>query len=52
VGGAVVPLIVGLLGDVFGLRTGMFFLYITFGYILSIGFWAKPLVSNKTIEFG
>lgn len=52
VGGAVVPLIVGSLGDVFGLRTGMFFLYITFGYILSIGFWAKPLVSNKTIEFG
>ncbi|WP_234567577.1 sugar MFS transporter [Rhodohalobacter sp. 614A] len=52
VGGAVVPLIVGSLGDAFGLRTGMFFLYITFGYILSIGFWAKPLVSNKTIEFG
>lgn len=52
VGGAVVPLIVGSLGDAFGLRTGMFFLYITFGYILSIGFWAKPLVSNKRIEFG
>lgn len=52
VGGAVVPLIVGTLGDAFGLRAGMFFLYITFGYILSIGFWAKPLVSNKTIEFG
>lgn len=52
VGGAVVPLIIGSLGDVFGLRAGLFFLYITFGYILSIGFWAKPLVSNKTIEFG
>ncbi|MCG2589609.1 sugar MFS transporter [Rhodohalobacter sulfatireducens] len=52
VGGAIVPLIIGSLGDVFGLRAGMFFLYITFGYILSIGFWAKPLVSNKTIEFG
>lgn len=52
VGGAVVPLIIGSLGDAFGLRFGMFFLYITFGYILSIGFWAKPLVSNKTIEFG
>ena len=51
-GGAVVPLIVGSLGDVFGLRIGMLFLYITFGYILSIGIWAKPLVSNKTIEFG
>jgi fucose permease len=52
VGGAVVPLIIGTLGDAFSLRAGMFFLYITFGYILSIGFWAKPLVSNKTIEFG
>ncbi len=51
-GGAVVPLIVGSLGDIFGLRIGMLFLYISFGYILSIGFWAKPLISNKTIEFG
>lgn len=51
VGGAVVPLIVGSLGDLLGLRFGMMFLYITFGYILSIGFWAKPLVTNKTIEF-
>lgn len=50
-GGAVVPLIVGSLGDVVGLRYGMLFLYITFGYILSIGFWAEPLVQNKTIEF-
>lgn len=51
-GGAVVPLIVGSLGDIFGLRIGMLFLYIAFGYILSIGFWAKPLISNKTIDFG
>jgi len=51
-GGAVVPLIVGSLGDIFGLRIGMLFLFIAFGYILSIGFWAKPLVSNKTIDFG
>ncbi len=51
-GGAIVPLVVGSLGDLLGLRFGMIFLYITFGYILSIGFWAKPLISNKTIEFG
>lgn len=51
-GGAIVPLIVGALGDVVGLRGGMVFLYITFGYILSIGFWAKPLIDNKTIDFG
>jgi fucose permease len=50
-GGAIVPLIVGSLGDLFGLRIGMLFLFIAFGYILSIGFWAKPLVSNKTIDF-
>ena len=28
----------------------MIFLYITLGYILSIGFWAKPLISNETIK--
>ncbi len=50
VGGAVVPLIVGWLGDVTGsLRIGMLFLYVTLAYILSIGFWAKPLIANKTI---
>ncbi len=49
VGGATVPLIIGSLGDIFGLRYGMTFLYVTFGYILSIGFWAKPLITNVTI---
>jgi len=50
VGGAIVPVIVGWLGDMFGLRIGMMFLYLTLGYILSIGFWAKPLVTNETIR--
>jgi len=50
IGGAVVPLIVGGLGDAFGLRTGMLFLYVPMGYILSIGFWAKPLIKNVTID--
>jgi FHS family L-fucose permease-like MFS transporter len=49
IGGAIVPLIIGWLGDLMGLRNGLFFLYLTLGYILSIGFWAKPLVNNKTI---
>lgn len=49
-GGAVVPLIIGRLGDLFGLRTGMAFLYLTFGCVLSAGFWAKPLISNATIR--
>jgi fucose permease len=50
IGGAVVPLIVGGLGDAFGLRNGMLSLYVTMGYILSIGFWAKPLIKNVTID--
>jgi len=50
VGGAIVPLIVGVLGDLVGLRFGMIFLYLTLGYILSIGFWAKPLITNETIQ--
>ncbi|HZY38118.1 MAG TPA: MFS transporter [Mucilaginibacter sp.] len=49
IGGAGVQLLIGFLGDFIGLRGGMMFLYITFGYMLSIGFWAKPLITNKTI---
>ncbi|MGE5724409.1 MAG: MFS transporter [Acidobacteriota bacterium] len=49
-GGAVVPLIIGRLGDLFGLRAGMAFLYLTFGCVLSAGFWAKPLIANATIR--
>jgi len=50
IGGALVPLVIGRLGDSFGLRQGMFVLYLTLGYILSIGLWARPLVANKTIS--
>jgi len=52
IGGAILPLIVGGLGDIFGLRSGMLFLYLTMGYILSIGLWAKPLITNETIALG
>ena len=52
VGGAFVPLIIGGLGDLFGgLKIGMLFLYVTLSYILCIGFWAKPIIVNKTINF-
>lgn len=51
IGGAVVPLIVGVLGDAIGLRGGMSFVFITLIYIFSISFWAKPLIKNKTISF-
>ncbi len=50
VGGAVVPLIIGWLGDHFGLRAGLLFLFLTMGYILSVGFWADPIIRNKTIR--
>ncbi len=49
IGGAVVPLAVGGLGDLLGLRLGMVCLYLALGYILSIGFWARPLVANATL---
>ena len=50
IGGAFIPFIVGAIGDVFGLKTGLLFLIITLLFILSIGFWAKPLINNKTFS--
>jgi fucose permease len=49
-GGAVIPFIIGGLGELMTLKSGMFFLIIPLAFILSIGFWAKPLVNNKTIS--
>lgn len=50
VGGAVGPLVVGWIGDLAGLRTGMLFLVLTLCYILWIAFIAKPLINNKTVK--
>jgi MFS transporter, FHS family, L-fucose permease len=50
IGGAVVPVIIGRIGDYAGLRVGLAFLYITFGVVLSVGFWARPIISNATIS--
>lgn len=49
VGGAFLPFIIGGLSDIFSLKTGMMILYLSLGYIFAIGFWANPLVKNKTI---
>ena len=49
-GGAVVPLIIGGIGELTGLKLAMLFLFIPLGYILSIGLWAKPLVNNDTVS--
>jgi len=51
VGGALGPLLVGSLADIIGLRMALFVLLVPMSYILSISFWAKPLIKNKTISF-
>jgi MFS transporter, FHS family, L-fucose permease len=50
IGGAIVPLVVGWLGDGLGLRQAMLFIYLTLAYLLAIGFWARPLINNATIR--
>jgi fucose permease len=50
VGGAVVPLIIGGLAELIGLKFAMMTLFLTLGYVFSIGIWAKPLVNNATIK--
>jgi fucose permease len=50
IGGAVMPAVIGRIGDHFGLRNGLILLYLTFGFIFSVGFWAKPLVNNATLR--
>lgn len=51
IGGAVVQLFIGWLGDMFGLKAGMLFIYVTLAYLLFIGMWAKPIITNETIKF-
>jgi len=49
-GGALVSLLIGRLKDLIGLQLGMTVLYITLAYVLSLSFWAKPIVKNATIK--
>ncbi|MCK5442081.1 MAG: MFS transporter [Maribacter sp.] len=51
-GGAVVQLLIGLVSDFTSLKTGMLIVFIALAYVLSIGFWAKPIIKNKTINLG
>ena len=51
VGGAIVPLVIGGLSDFIGLRSAMFLIYITLGYLFSMGLWAKPLINNAVSKF-
>jgi fucose permease len=50
VGGAVVPLIIGGIAEFAGLRLAMTFMFLTLLYIFSIGFWARPLVTNSVVK--
>jgi MFS transporter, FHS family, L-fucose permease len=48
-GGALLPPLIGRLGDVFGLRAGMLVLFVSLAYVTGIGLWARPLVTNATL---
>ncbi|MDT9000120.1 MFS transporter [Paucibacter sp. APW11] len=50
-GGAVLPLLVGTLGDHIGLRLAMTLVFLTLAFILSISVWARPLVRNETVPW-
>lgn len=50
IGGAVIQLFIGWLGDTFGLRVGMSFIYVTLAYMFFIGMWANPIITNETIK--
>ncbi len=49
-GGAIVQILIGGISDMISLKVGMMFLFVTLGYILSISFWAKPIVNNATVK--
>jgi len=49
-GGALVPKLIGIISTHTGLRIGMLAIFGTLAYIISIGFWARPLITNATIQ--
>jgi MFS transporter, FHS family, L-fucose permease len=49
-GGAVFALLIGNIKDLAGLRAGLTMIFLLFAYIISISFWADPLVKNATIR--
>lgn len=51
IGGAIIQLLIGVFSDLFSLKMGMLLVFLCLGYIFSIGIWAKPLVSNKTMNW-
>ena len=49
-GGAIGPLIISGIADCTSLQIGMMALFVFVAYITFIGFWANPIVNNKTIS--
>jgi len=49
-GGAILPFLIGVIGEITSIKTALFFIMIPLLFILSIGFWAKPLISNKILK--
>jgi len=50
IGGAIIQVIIGWLGDMFGLRAGMLLIYVTLAYIFGVGIWARPIITNETFK--
>lgn len=49
-GGAIGPLIISSIADHTSLQVGMSALFVFVAYITFIGFWANPIINNKTIS--
>jgi MFS transporter, FHS family, L-fucose permease len=49
-GGALLPLLVGMLGDWLGLRAAMSMVFLSLGYVLAISLWADPIIRNDTVS--
>ncbi|MFD0991188.1 MFS transporter [Mariniflexile jejuense] len=49
-GGAVIQLLIGFISDFTSLKVGMLLNFVLLLYIFYIGFSAKPLINNKTIN--
>lgn len=49
-GGALLPMLVGQLAEGLGLRMAMSAVFIALAYILSVAFWARPLIPNQTVR--
>lgn len=50
VGGAISPLVIGLLGNLVGLRMAMLLVVATLAYIFLVGVVARPLIVNATLR--